>query len=81
MKVLEFFTDLQDNNYPYNAGDTYPREGYKPSAKRIDELATDKNVRKHPIIQLDEGEVVPEVIPEVEETEKQPTKKRKKSED
>lgn len=77
MKVLEFFTDLQDNNYPYNAGDTYPREGYKPSAKRVDELTTSKNVRKHPIIQLDEGEVAPEV----EETEKQPTKKRKKSED
>lgn len=49
-EVLEYFTDLQDNSYPYNVGDIYPREGYKPTWKRTQELASSKNIRKKPII-------------------------------
>ena len=49
-KVLEYFTDLQDNNYAYHVGDTYPREGYTPTKERIEELASDKNIRKRPVI-------------------------------
>ena len=26
-KVIKYFTDLQDNEHPYNAGDTFPRDG------------------------------------------------------
>lgn len=44
-KVLKMFTDLQDNGHKYLAGDTFPREGLSVSAKRLDELASDKNRR------------------------------------
>ena len=29
--VLEYFTDLQDNNYAYSVGAEYPRKGYEPT--------------------------------------------------
>lgn len=51
-KAIEYFTDLQDNEYEYKAGDTYPREGYEPSAERIEELASDKNKRGRAVIKL-----------------------------
>ena len=53
--VIKHFTDLQDNNYKYREGSTYPREGYEPSAERIEELSTDKNRLKTPLI-------VPEIV-------------------
>lgn len=49
-RVVEMFTDLQDSNYRYNVGDVYPRTGYKPSAKRIDELSGANNKRGKPLI-------------------------------
>ena len=49
-RVIEVFTDLQDSNYHYNVGDEYPRTGYKPSAKRIDELSGVNNKRGKPLI-------------------------------
>ena len=48
--VVEVFTDLQDSNYRYNVGDEYPRTGYKPSTKRIDELSGANNKRGKPLI-------------------------------
>lgn len=48
--VLVRFADLQDNGYVYNAGDTYPHKGLKPTADRINELASDKNKRGLPLI-------------------------------
>lgn len=51
-KAIEYFTDLQDNEYEYKVGDTYPREGYEPSAERIKELASDKNKRGRAVIEL-----------------------------
>ncbi len=56
-KVIKFFTDLQDNNHPYNVGDTYPRKGKKATKKRINELASHFNKQNTPLIE------------EVEETE------------
>lgn len=44
-KVIVRFTDLQDNNHLYEVGDTYPREGYSPSAWRYRELSSTKNKR------------------------------------
>ncbi len=44
-KVIEYFTDNQDNGYAYNVGDEYPRQGYEPSAERIQELTTTNNKR------------------------------------
>lgn len=44
-KVVQFFTDLEDDNYAYGAGDTFPRAGAKPSKERIAELASAENKR------------------------------------
>ena len=51
-KVIVTFSDLQDCNHIYNKGDEYPRQGYSPSTERIDELLTDSNRVKKPLIQL-----------------------------
>lgn len=51
-RVLKFFTDLQDNNYAYNEGDTFPREGLVVSTDRFEELSSDKNKRGIPLIEL-----------------------------
>ena len=29
------FRDLQDNEYIYQVGEVYPREGYEPSKERV----------------------------------------------
>lgn len=50
-KVIESFTDLQDNNYVYYVGDTFPRNGVEVGAERIAELASDKNRRGFPLIE------------------------------
>ena len=49
-KTIKFFQDMKDNNYPYEAGDIYPREGLEVSEERLSELASDKNLRKEPLI-------------------------------
>ena len=48
--VIEKFTDLQDNNHKYYAGDLYPRDGLEVSEDRIKELSTDQNRRGFPLI-------------------------------
>ena len=50
-KVIESFTDLQDNNYVYYVGDTFPRNGVEVDAERIAELASYKNRRGVPLIE------------------------------
>lgn len=50
-KVIKFFTDLHDNNYPYNVGDTYPRSGIKVSDGRLAELAGSGNKQGEPLIE------------------------------
>ena len=50
-RVIKSFTDLQDNNYVYYVGDTFPRNGVEVSAERIAELASDKNRRGFPLIE------------------------------
>ena len=37
------FKDLEDNEHIYKKGDIYPREGLKPTKKRINELSSEKN--------------------------------------
>lgn len=61
-KVIHYFTDLQDFNHPYHVGDTFPREGMKVSEKRLEELSTNKNKQKKPLIALVESEEVKEEI-------------------
>ena len=50
-KVIYKFVDLQDDNYAYNVGDTYPRKGSNPSEERIAELASDQNKIGKPLIE------------------------------
>ena len=78
-KAIEYFTDLQDNGYAYNVGDTYPREGYEPTAERIEELSSGQNVRGRAVIALyvETVEEPTEVAEEPVEDEK--PKKRKRS--
>ena len=51
-KVVKSFTDLQDDKYPYAAGDIFPRSGLEVSQERIKELASASNKRKTPLIEL-----------------------------
>ena len=78
-KVLVNFADLQDNNYRYQAGDEFPRKGMKVSAARLDELLTDKNRRRKPMI-VEVKEEVAKPVPE-EKPKAQPKKGGKKKTD
>ena len=40
-RVIKYFTDLQDNNREYHAGDIYPRNGLKVTKARIEELGVE----------------------------------------
>lgn len=50
-KVIEMFTDLQDDNFKYEVGDEYPRLGLKPSLARIKELCGTDNRRGRAVIE------------------------------
>lgn len=50
-KVIKFFTDLQDNEHPYNVGDVFPRKGKDVTADRIAELSSAKNKQGVPLIE------------------------------
>lgn len=50
-KVIKHFVDLQDNNHKYDVGDTYPRKGLNVLQSRINELASNKNKQKTPLIE------------------------------
>ena len=50
-KVIKSFTDLQDNNYAYYVGDTFPHDGVEVEAERLSELASDKNRLGVPLIE------------------------------
>ena len=50
-KVIHYFTDLQDFNHPYKAGDLFPRLGLKVSEDRLKELASNKNKQGKPLIE------------------------------
>ena len=50
-KVIERFMDLQNDNYIYEVGDTYPREGADPTLERIRELESNSNKIGKPLIE------------------------------
>lgn len=82
-KVVQFFHDLQDYTttkngtvyHAYNVGDTYPRDGYKPSEDRIKELSGKDNIRGVTLIELVEEQEKP--VEEQEKPEKSNKKKAK----
>lgn len=69
-KVIRYFTDIQDNDRPYNVGDVFPHAecGYPVTEKRLAELASRNNLQKTPLIRYEE----------VEEAPKKPAAKRAK---
>lgn len=73
-EVIKRFVDLQDNNFAYNSGDTFPRDGLEVSTDRILELSTANNKRRTPLIKAVEEveevseETLEEVSPVTEET-------------
>lgn len=58
-RVLRFFVDLQDGNYPYNEGDTFPRVGVEVAEGRLSELASSDNLQGTPLIQFIEEAETP----------------------
>lgn len=50
-KVLIAFADLQDDNYVYNPGDEYPRQGTIVSKDRYAELSGPDNKMGKPLIE------------------------------
>lgn len=50
-KVIEDFTDLEDENHVYQKGDKYPRKGRLKKA-RAEALSTPENRRKIPVIEV-----------------------------
>lgn len=82
--VLSEFADLQDNKHVYGIGDEYPRKGYSPTAERIVELSTGRNLLQKPLIQVvEEEKVVQEVVqgPEAIVEDKPKRKRGKKIDD
>ena len=77
--VLRKFTDLQDNNYKYHAGDLYPRDGIEVSAERIKELSTDQNRQGSPLISAIIEAVVEQTVEEVVPMEAEPKAKEQVS--
>ncbi len=65
-KVIKFFTDLQDNNFAYEVGDTFPRKGLEVTEDRLAELSGSDNRQGQPLIE------------KVEEAPKKPAKKATK---
>lgn len=50
-RVIIPFADMMDNNRPYKAGETFPREGLTVSASRIAELTGSGNRVGRPLIE------------------------------
>lgn len=50
-KVINYFTDLQDNNHEYNVGDVFPRSGKQVSKERLTELSNTSNRQKKALIE------------------------------
>lgn len=49
-KVIHFFTDLQDFDYPYDVGDVFPRHGKEVGEDRLKELSGENNRQRRPLI-------------------------------
>ena len=78
-KVIKYFNDLQDDNHPYNVGDDYPREGLKVTKERIEELSSDRNKRKAPLIEIATSQEEPKEEPKAEEQPQEEVKKDDRS--
>lgn len=71
-RVIESFTDLQDNGFAYNRGDEYPRNGVKPSEERVKELSTSANRRGVALIEEVRGAEEPKAAAPTDEAPAEP---------
>lgn len=74
-RVIKFFTDLNDNNHAYHAGDEFPREGIAVSDERIEELAGKNNKQGVPLIEAVKDAA--KADPEPKKEAKKPATKKK----
>lgn len=58
--VINDFRDLKDDKYKYKAGDEFPREGKRPSKKRLEELSEIHPEHKKAFIKAIEEPKTPE---------------------
>ena len=88
-RVLTYFTDLQDDDHPYHAGDEFPRAGLSVDANRIKELSGTQNKRGIALIEevrvtvksgIEEIKVIPDEAETVENEPRKRTRKRKTEE-
>lgn len=56
-KVINYFTDLQDDNHEYNVGDVFPRSGKQVSEERLTELSNTSNRQGKPLIERGDEQV------------------------
>lgn len=80
--VKVFFTDLQDNDHPYHAGDTFPRDGLPVDTNRIKELSGTQNKRGIALIEevrgAEETAVTEETVDKAAPVENEPRKRTRK---
>lgn len=67
-KVIKYFTDLHDNNFPYDVGDVFPRQGLSVTEGRLAELAGSNNKQGQPLIK--KVETTPKKAPAKKATKK-----------
>lgn len=81
-RVIEFFTDLQDNNHAYNVDDTFPRDGMAVTPDRIKELSGTQNKRGIALIEevrgAEETAVTEETDDKAAPVENEPRKRTRK---
>jgi hypothetical protein len=70
-RVKAYFTDLQDNDYAYNVGDKFPRDGMAVTFDRIQELSGTQNKRGIALIEEVRDVAKPSTISEKETGEKE----------
>lgn len=80
-RVIRYFTDLQDNDYAYNVGDVYPRQGMSVSDERFAELASAENRQKTPLIEAVDEPDAEVTAKDAAEIEDEPKQKRKRKAD
>lgn len=81
-RVIKYFTDLQDNDFAYNEGDTFPREGKEVTHDRIKELSGTQNRRGIALIEEvqgaeETGDISPEEAVPAENAPRKRVRKRK----
>lgn len=79
-RVAEYFTDLQDNNHEYHAGDKFPRDGVEVTVNRIKELSTSANRRGIALIEEVDETDKPDKSITVDDEPRKRVRKRKENE-